>query len=272
MEEKYILEYGYRRLIACKKLGWTKIPAYINQKETKEVNINDIEIVDNTRLNIKDDMESGQLMLDIKQKGLLQPIGVMTIDKFDKETFYIKNISENVHRKDITPMELALACDKLKLKGYNFKEIAALLNLPFERIKNLHRFSTHIPTKYKNKIAFQNIAGSQDTKGIPYHSANIILSKYRRLSKQQTEDLFEFVHKNDLSSNQIQLLVKFVSVSKISVKEAYEKLTKYASKSIDIFVNNKIFEETLKDNNIKGTNLLIKILKGEIPPIKGLIL
>ena len=100
----FIIVFGNRRLAACKKLGWKKIPAMIGEKD--------------------------MLMSELK----------------------ISNLSENMHRDQLTPLEEGLACLDFKKEGMTSSEIAVRLNIPESRVRKSINIANQVPAKHKNRV------------------------------------------------------------------------------------------------------------------------
>ena len=67
---KYILIYGNRRVLACKKLGWTKIPAIIKAKELDLNNFLAENIAENIHRENISPIEEGRIYLAWNEEGM----------------------------------------------------------------------------------------------------------------------------------------------------------------------------------------------------------
>jgi hypothetical protein len=123
----------------------------------KEINVKNIDVIQNSRART-DLSDVSLLMKDIKQNGLLHPIGVYEeksryvllfgsrrlsafkklgydkilaniMDKPTAQELLLINTSENLHREDLKPHELGRICLILNKQGLNKKEIATRLGL-----------------------------------------------------------------------------------------------------------------------------------------------
>jgi hypothetical protein len=207
-EKKYILAYGFRRLEACKKLGWKSISCFFKEEGiTKDILIKDIEILRNSR--IENDEESlDSLMTSIKQHGLLEPVGVFRINELSTEDFFILNMTENEQRRDITPLEFANGCRILNEKGLNISEIAARLSVASDRVKvalTLIKGDMAEHLKEADYIKIGNKKGGR----LPISILNRI-SNFKMATKIQKDNLLREARKRELSLSQVDLICRLV--------------------------------------------------------------
>lgn len=203
MKQKYIIAHGHRRYLAYTKLGYKKIPCLIlPDRILEEIPLTHIDSIGNTRLGAKDG-EIAQLMQSIKDNGLLHPIGVYRDGEVETEQFLIDNITENVQRENITPIELSNAITSLKKLGLTNKEIAVRLSMAPNKIDTLARMSAPLREKYIGKAAFYENSKSQKT-GIPVSSLNLVSGF--RLNAKDEDDLMHTIMKKSYGTEQIRVL------------------------------------------------------------------
>jgi len=259
------------------------------------VDISLIEEFGNARLRISNtDLVS--LMEDMKHRGLLQPIGLLKIkDKYiirfgnrrlaaakklgwkkidavvsDNEKglhdFMADNVAENMHRLDLSPLELASVCMKYKEDGFSVGEIAATLSLSKSSIDTAMRVAQRVPKEYREKTKFMTPKNIHNKKGfISAAVANAILRV--RLSDKNTERLFELAKTEELSAGKIDLIKTLISQG-MSFGEALKVSNEYVVKSVSFAVNKKTLEQFSPET---FTTLSKKILKGEVEHIPNLI-
>ena len=252
----YVLVYGFRRYSACKKLGWKKVPCFIKETDkTLELDVDKIEIlVENTRLN-QDDDSFHELMQSIKENGLLQPIGVSNSETFSKEEFITTNLIENIHRQNISPVELSHACRKLREEGLTTGQIAIRLSQPKGRIENLLNISKDMQEELNSAIFIGE--HKKERKGkLPFAILSRISSF--RASNEDRKLLLQTAKENELTVRDITLLIKLHG-SGMSIKEAIEKLSEFIFTTLSVIINKKELEKRdFKDNHHKWINQILR--------------
>jgi len=265
--KEYVLAYGFRRLSACKKLGYKTIPAMIKGSNViEDVDVKNIEVVDNTRLETSES-DITELMQSIKQSGLLQPIGIWESDKLDEKDFFILNLTENLHRKDITPFELAKACIRLKELDLNISEIAVRLAMPASRIRTVLETYGNLSTGWEKLTDFKPTSRTKTGK-ISVTTANTI----GQLSVPNVEKhtLLEYAHKNELSHADI-LNIRYLIENGMSLNKAIKQAKNYKSSTMSlVFVKEEL--EKLKESGVTSVKEYVRdVLKGRRRPISGLV-
>lgn len=188
--KEFIIQYGNRRLLACQKLGWTTIPAIVNEESA---------------------------IIDLKQ-------------------FINLNLSENLHRENITAYEEGRMYDILhEQEGLSVSEIAVLVNQARSRIDQCLKLYKTAPEEIRDLIKMgDNKQRRSGSAGIPMQIANYILGK--RMSKKLIELVFQVVKKKELTLQQVNVLCSFIN-SGMTIKEAEEKLDDYMVKHIHFVIS-----------------------------------
>lgn len=263
MNKKYILAYGFRRLSACKKLGYKTINAIMHpEKIIKDIPINDIEAVDNTRLH-DDSQEFENLMTSIKDNGLLQPVGVWDTDKLTKEDFLTINLIENVHRKDITPYELSQAVNALAALGLNHGQIAVRISQPKTRIKHLMDISRTALKDGLKQSAFLGDDRTNKSGKLPFAVVSLISSV--RTTVEEKKSLFDYAKEKSLTTAQISLIIRFLKAGN-SVAKSMKMLDKFMCPSVFLVLDkNKVkkYQEKTGQKSLRG--IIQGMLQGKIP-------
>ena len=125
--EEYIIAYGNRRLMACKKLGWKKITAKI----LGELSTSDMLLI---------------------------------------------NASENIHRKDTTVAELGRITDLLCEQGLSIGEVAVRLSIPKSRVDMAYKLYKNIDREHRGDIVFMRPGTKNKVGKIPASSYNHLFS------------------------------------------------------------------------------------------------
>ena len=218
---EFIIIFGNRRLDACKKLGWKKIPAMIGDKD--------------------------MLLSELK----------------------IANLSENIHRENLSPIEEGAACAELKKDGMTPSEIAVRLNIPTTRVTQGLDLINEVPAKHKNRIAFGN--GSSNKKGnISATVMGKIISCKRQfgLSEPAFEKITNNAQTHEYSTADMYLLSLFLNEG-LTATQAMEAMKSYYYQRIDVVVSKAEMLTLLEKYKMDSQAMLIQsIIYGLVPPLK----
>lgn len=264
----------------------------------QEIPISKIQVVENSRINIKN-LEG--LMQDIKQHGLKQAIGVIPTkggefvlvfghrrlsacqklgwkkiptsifsEDMSVADIRINNLAENIHREDILPIELGRICHQLKTDmGLSTSEIAAKLSINKTRIDRALDMFNQMPTKHRNRVAY--ITGTTSKNGnIPASVAHKIISCKRQygLSEAGIEKLFAVAKSEELTGGQLKIISLFLDQG-LSVSEAIKAGELNEFQRFDVIVNNEDVEKHLEKNKMDSRQKLLEaIVYGEAEPLK----
>jgi ParB/RepB/Spo0J family partition protein len=209
--KEYVLAYGNRRLQACKKLGWERIPSMVYE----------------TKLT-------------------------------DRE-FITINTSENIHRKDISPLELGGVCNRLHEMGLSLSEIGVRLSIPKSRAETALKLYSGVPDNERNEINFGK-SGDKSRKGkIPSTTMSHIIGA--RLKKEDYQQLIDSFRKYDFSLAEIDLIIRLMKQG-VDIKKAIMEKDKYIIKVLKFaFLREKVNE--IEKNNSNISAYVRKILKKE---------
>lgn len=147
----------------------------------QKINLNKIKLSRNSRLDIKDEELDG-LMTSIKEVGLLQPVGVVDLDDGTFEVCYgnrrflacsklgftnimavvhklqkesdvdLKNLTENIQRRNISIQEIGRYMQILKKEGLSIKEISARLGVTKNYVDNCVAAFSQVPAEFHNDL------------------------------------------------------------------------------------------------------------------------
>lgn len=255
-----------------------------------------IKKLDNSRL--RDDDDLAELMEDIRHRGLLQPIGVfqegehyiirfgnrrlecfkklgyksipaIVSDKeLDEDSFLADNVAENLHRKDLTPIEFGKVCLNYKSKGFSISEICAVLSAPKHKVENAMKMMGSVPDEISKDLAYIPIHSGGSKKGkISASIATAISSASNALGKEKQYKLYEYAKSNDdVTAPKIALIKGLISEGK-SVEEAIKEHNKYKLITVTFVVS---LEEYSK-YNLDGKKLFYGIVNGKIKPNNKLL-
>lgn len=220
-DNEYIIAFGNRRLSACVKLGWRKIPAMIAEK--------------------------GMSILDLK----------------------IANISENIHRENLTPIEEGAVCAEFKKEGMTKSEIAVRLNIPESRVSRNLDLINEVPNKHKNRISFD--LGNR-TKG-GFISATVmgkIISCKRQygLSESAFDKITHTAQAQEYSTADMHLMSLFLNDG-LTVSQAIESMKSYNYVRADTVINKAEMTVALEKYKMDSSTMLLQsIIYGLVPPFK----
>ncbi len=155
--------------------------------EIKKVPLNKIKLNKNSRLNIDPEELSG-LMSSIKEEGLLQPIGLIKSgdgyeicygnrrflaisklgmnsipaivhEKKKESDVDIKNLTENIQRRQISLAEIGRYVDLLKKQGLSAQEVSVRLGVSIAYIKACISSFQEVPKEFMNDIDIRVVNG-----------------------------------------------------------------------------------------------------------------
>lgn len=268
----------------------------MREERVVEIPIELIKKLDNSRLRDNDDI--AELMEDIKHRGLLQPIGVfqegehyiirfgnrrlecfkklgyksipcIVSDKeLDEDSFLADNVAENLHRKDLTPIEFGKVCLNYKSKGYSISEICAVLSSPKNKVENAIKMMGSVPEEIHKDLAYIPASSGRNKKGKISASIASAISRYNwGMGKEKQRELYEYAKSNDnVTAPKINLIKGLISDGK-SVEEAIKEHNKYRLVTVTFVV---LLEEYSK-YSVHGKTLFYNIIKGKIKSNKYLL-
>lgn len=218
---EFIIIFGNRRLSACKKLGWKKIPAMIGDKD--------------------------MLLTELK----------------------ISNLSENIHREQLTPIEEGAACIELKKEGMNVQEISVRLNIPATRVMRGIDLINNVPLKHRNRISFSAGKGSSLGKISATVMGKIISCKRQfGLSESSFEKIIQNAQAHDFSQAEMYLISLFLNQGQ-TVTQALESIKDYYYMPTEVVVKRSEMKSLLDKYKMDSASMLVQaIVYGLIPPIK----
>jgi len=266
--------------------------------KVKDIEISNIDLLQNSRTAVGN---VADLMRSIEKDGLLHPIGVYekgnryiltygfrryeAIKKLGWKTipaviiegelsetdFLIINTLENIHRKDISPIELGKVCEQFKKKGFANDEIAAKLHIPKTRVCIALEMYQRIPRKFRDMIGFINRGESNNGK----ISANVASQIVKmRLNQAELSKLLEYARKESLTLNRIYLLKELMKTG-FTFEEAIKNMDTCLIRGITVRVDRKEYDKMgfgHKPTKRTLTDYALSILKGEEPVNKNLFI
>lgn len=241
-----------------------------------EIAIDEIHQKENSRVDISE-KELAELMISMKQSGLLEPIGVQTNEDEEEGGYEIKfgnrrleaakklnwktilcrifptvdqykvmldNLTENIQRKDISFTEQGRLFMKLEEEAsMSRQEIAAYIGIPVSRVHQaISAFST-VPKIYRAKVAIRR-QGAHIKKGdIPATTALKVahVSKSMSLSKEQRAKLWEFATSDSSNGVKISTLATLMNNGH-EFEDALEVAERITTSSITFAIDNQLID------------------------------
>jgi ParB family chromosome partitioning protein len=262
----------------------------------EEVPVNKIQVLENSRIRInQSELES--LMIDMKQRGLLQPIGVLKKNneyilrfgqrrlesakklKWDTipclvhegtvttEKFISDNAVENLERVNLNPAEFARVCKMLQSQKYSLGEIAVLLNKPKSRIESALNIFSRAPQEFAKDIKYIP-PGIVNKKGaISATVANKILCL--RVKKSEINELFVEAKQKELTAADINIIGRMIA-SGMTVKKAVRERNQYKIMVTHIPVRKEELAKYIK-KGYRVTDLVRDFITGDVDPDPELV-
>jgi ParB family chromosome partitioning protein len=266
--------------------------------EIKPMSLNKIKLSKNSRRAISDDEIAG-LMASIKSVGLLQPIGVtqsgsggyeicygnrrfiacsklgikkipVIIHKNNTETeIDLKNLSENLQRRNITISEAGRYMELLESQGLGQREIAVRLGISKSYVGACLEAYHQVPAKHRKDLEMKSRSGSTTPGKLSISTALKIADATRRskLSEDQSEALYMAAKAQKKGFSQ-ENISKYATAIKSGDKNFLKTVDKLIHVSVNFFMTEFEFERMktkyVNDGPFSSAGQLCKaILKGE---------
>jgi ParB family chromosome partitioning protein len=277
----------------------------MEKKQSMEIPIDKVKVVENVRLNVKQG-ELSELMQNIKHNGLLQDIGVWETESGEYIIAYgnrrliacqklgwrtipakilgdltdsdllILNVSENLHRKNISVAELGRVCDLLRRQGLSNSEIATRLGLPLERVRlALDIFGT-VPKELRGDIVFLDNREKAKKGKISANTYKAIMSLDRslNLNRPDVAKILRVVKQEEIPLDKIRLFGQFIKQG-MSVDKGLKSINSCEVIQVNLAYNKDRARELIEETGATMTNhnlgrYIRSILYGKIPCPEGL--
>lgn len=207
-----------------------------------DIKLGDITMKDNSRANYNES-DTLELMESVKDRGVIQPVGVgatnkdgkwdlvfgyrrylvskklgketipamiMSLSPEDTQNKFIINAIENMQRVDVTPAEQGRIFQKLLNDQLTVDEIAVRVGVEKKKVQRCLDVFYNTPTKYHKHINNQapGARKSNASGTIPMSVANNInnVTRKYKLNKRENEKLYDFAAKSSATNDQINVL------------------------------------------------------------------
>lgn len=264
----------------------------------QEVPIKDIQIIENVRTSVNDDSIK-ELMHSIKQHGLEQPIKVgstksnkftlifgqrrltackklgwntiaaQVVDEPDMKQLLVRNVIENLQRKDNSPSELGRICSILAERfDMTHEEIAVSLSIPKVRVTNAMAIYGGLPEEVREKIKFMGKGGESRNGMIPASVANYVLTikKEFKLSDILVAKLLGDSRTHDLTKYDLEIVAKLIR-NGLTPTDALKTKDLYRNFHLKPIIENAEIEAAAKKAKVTANVYLEGILYGQYKPL-----
>jgi ParB/RepB/Spo0J family partition protein len=259
--------------------------------------LNKIKLAKNSRLNVSDEEIAG-MMQSIKEVGLLQPIGVsksgtgyeicygnrrfMACSKLGMKRIPViihtnkteiegdlKNLTENLQRRNISLSEAGRYMQMLRESGLSAAEIAVRLGVSKSYIQHCLNAFSEVPAEFRDDLEMRTTMDKKKTPGkIPITTATAILSakKSHNLKAEDVRKLFKSAKSDDAFS--VDNLPRYVSAIKQGKKDPVKETTPLKHMKVQFYISLDHYEELERRHVQEGpfqtmNGLFVAILKGE---------
>ena len=265
----------------------------------QSVPLNKIKLARNSRMDVTDEEIAG-LMASIKEVGLLQPIGVVKNKNGDgfevcygnrrflavsklgmskipviihasKKAFDgdIKNLTENIQRRNLTLTEAGRYMTLLNKEGLSLAEIAVRLGVSKSYVGNCLDAFNRVPKDFQADLEVRTTGDRSRTPGkISISMANAIIgaTKHYGLSKEQTRMLYKAAKSEDKFS--LENIPKYAAAISSGQKDFLKAVEPVKYVSVRFFMKQSDYDALEKQYVIDGpfrsiNGLMVAILKGE---------
>jgi ParB family transcriptional regulator, chromosome partitioning protein len=263
-----------------------------NQTESditiKNVPLEKIHQLENSRVHYHEG-DMADLMSSIRQHGLMQPIGIrlhpkksgeyeilygnrrfvamqklgrdeiscIIVDSKDKTDFVVKNLVENLQRKNLTPFEEGRYFQSLRKIGLSEAEIAARLNISAKQVKTSITVFEHVPDEFQDSINNSN-GGARKKGTLNARTAAKIVNNARATNRPRKEigELLQAAKNHKLRDTQVHLVTKLMREG-LNAKQALSNVVSLRSISINILIPEAVITKLEKKHG-KQINTIIR--------------
>ncbi len=242
----------------------------------KELPLNKIKLSRNSRLGNSGEDLSG-LMQSINSTGLLEPIGVVeTKDGKGYEIAYgnrrfmafsklglhsipciihkrrndndvdVKNLTENVQRRNISLAEIGRYASILEGEGLGKKELAVRMGVPVNYIESCLEAFKEVPKEYREDLE-TNMHSKKKTPGkISIHAARTIINatKSSGVTKAQTKSLFEAAKSDERFTP--ENVTKYVAAIKRGAKDPIGDIKPVKKVGLNMLIDEGHYEKLMR--------------------------
>lgn len=256
--------------------------------KTGKIKLKDIKYIENSRL--RENKDVSDLMKDIEQRGLMQPVGIRTSDnaliygnrrvrayenlgysEIDAE-FYedvtdedllMMNVAENIKRKQIGGIELGRVCNMLLDRGMTKLEIAEKLGIKTNQVKySLASYNVVLGTPFEKLIISGEKKLGTVQESIIWLVQNSISSK-RKLTKSDWNIILRYIEQGKITKRHVTLLRNLlISDKSMTLNRALDIMDSARLVFLYIPMNDKeLSKEMIKGKHLNPADFIKSLIK-----------
>lgn len=274
----------------------------------EEVPLDKIDLRDNVRL----EEDVGSLMLSVKEQGLLQPVGLLVnkhkrgryvllfgyrrfkavrnlgwasipakisdiefTSESEMERYkIISNLTENGYEKP-SPVEQGRKyielMDKFKM---SVEEIHALTGEPKGAINDDIFVYKSVPVEFRGDVT-RSRAGGTDNKGkLPVSTVKSLIKRTKnyRMNSEDTRSMWNYVKTHQITDSELVIINQIMFRLNKPFSEAVVLAEECRQIHLSYVLNKKVEDEISTKYDMAISEVIEKIIRGEILPVKNLIM
>lgn len=263
----------------------------------KDVPIKDIDISENYRKNIKE-KELFELTNSIKDRGLLQPIGVAKDGKRYKLRFgqrrllafkalhkktipaivenyggripgILQSLVENMQRTQPSFEETGCAINELKGLGLTTRDIATRTGIPKNKVQEIFNAYSNLTEVQRRDVVFVKSGSTRENGKLPALIANKIamMKKSNDLKDEDVDEIIRVTKENNLQRADLNHAESMIKEG-MSSREAMHNAKNYGLYTFTVALFENDVNKAMRENGLMNRqHLLKKIFYGEIKPL-----
>lgn len=259
-----------------------------------DVPIKDIQVIENVRTDVRD-YSLRELMESIKQHGLESPIKVgatksgkyvlifgqrrmeacrklgyntieaQVVSEPAMQDLLVRNVTENLQRKDNTPVEVGRICVILRDR-YNMSssETATRLSVAKSQVQRCIQLFETVPKEISRNVGFMKNGRSSKNGKLPASSAYHIMrmKSQHDLTAKQVNDVMEAVRLQELTLLDIEVVSNLVSEGMDPVK-AVKEVKNWQAVHFNIIVSREEMKQFIKRSGLNHSDYMRSVCYGK---------
>lgn len=207
----------------------------------------------------------GHQRLEAATKLGWKTIGVEITQAEDDKQFLIKQVTENLHRKNPTIRDYGKSIEALMSAGLSYGEISSQLGLAEGTVKHYHHIFKDVASGIGiDKIRISNKKRSTGEKGGLLSSSELVqVSKVLRnfrLTAEQRKQVIDFSKSKECTSKKLALLAQLLE-TEMDVKKAITMLGKVRNISIVALAPTRQVNKIEKEEGVKIGKWIREVLE-----------
>lgn len=209
----------------------------------------------------------GNRRLQACEKLGWKTIPAVLYTELDDKELLIKNVIENVQRKNITPVEIGRIIEQLSFKGLTIPEISARLDMPASTIRTLFDLYKNFPEEMRNKVIFQGRGQKKNGKITVAGAAKILTMRHSfGLTRAEQRKIFEHTMVEELNREEIQL-ISLLMKDGLTINKAMDRAKQYKVYRLDIVALKEEIKDLASQSKCTESQYLEQIVYGQKPQL-----